>query len=134
MVGAAHRRKVLVVDDDESVRSVLQILFDQEGFDPRTAETLPEARAAIASSMPDLLILDITLGAYSGAEILAELAGRRDAPITVIVSGTIAVGELATRYRVPLVSKPFDVEQLMEVVDHALARGTRPARNGLGDS
>ncbi|MGZ3456616.1 MAG: response regulator [Polyangiales bacterium] len=118
--------RALVVDDEEAVRQVLTILLEQEGYEPQAVATLEEARAAVAQQKPDLLILDITLGALSGAELLAELAREDNAPVTVIVSGTVSSFELALRYGVPLVRKPFDVDALMDVVDGARARGSRP--------
>src|SRR5262245_35646759 len=92
----------LVVDDEEAVRQVLTILLEQEGYEAQAVATLDEARVAVAQQKPDLLILDITLGALSGAELLAELARDPDAPVTVIVSGTVSSFELALRYGVPL--------------------------------
>src|SRR5689334_5802308 len=126
MRGMTVQKRVLVVDDEEAVRQVLAILLEQEGYEAHAVATLEEARTEVARLKPDLLILDITLGAMSGAELLAELAREERAPVTVIVSGTVSSFELALRYGVPLVRKPFDVDVLMEAVDGALARGSRP--------
>lgn len=120
------QKRVLVVDDEEAVRQVLTILLEQEGYEAHAVATLEEARTEVTGLKPDLLILDITLGAMSGAELLAELAREERPPVTVIVSGTVSSFELALRYGVPLVRKPFDVDVLMGVVDGALARGSRP--------
>ena len=55
--------KILVVDDNKVVRSVLEMQLVTHGYEVTTAATGPEAVAAAAANEPDLLILDLTLDA-----------------------------------------------------------------------
>lgn len=127
-MGETQQRRVLVVDDEEDVRTVLRILLEEEGWEVECAATVEAARASLAERMPHVLLLDLGLGTRSGAEILAELSLRPDAPDTVLVSGKDEVVELAMRYgNLPIVRKPFDVEVLMAAVDYAVQRHKRPS-------
>jgi two-component system, NtrC family, response regulator GlrR len=55
--------KILVVDDNKVVRSVLEMQLVTHGYEVTTAATGPEAVTAAAANEPDLLILDLTLDA-----------------------------------------------------------------------
>jgi two-component system, OmpR family, KDP operon response regulator KdpE len=122
MVGRA-----LIVEDDSDFRFVLSILLTTEGWLVRDAASLDDARALLADDMPDLVILDVHLGANVAGELLAQLACRADAPVTVLVSGSDDLRPLARRYGVAYVRKPISIEPLMETVDRALAQRRRPS-------
>ncbi len=52
---------VLVVDDEQSLRQVLELFFKKEGFEVDTASSLAEAEAAIASNAYDLVLTDLRM-------------------------------------------------------------------------
>jgi DNA-binding NtrC family response regulator len=123
----APGKLVLFVDDDEDLTAVMRILLDEEGYRFVGASTLEEARTLLAAEMPDVLVLDMVLGAASGTELLRELAVRSDAPVTVVISGVVDLIEVAMLYgNLPIVRKPFDVDHLMAAMDRAIEKGTRP--------
>ncbi len=78
-----RRGKVLVVDDDESVRVLLTRYLEMEGFEVDQVSDGGGALAAIASSNPDLVLLDLMLPAQDGLDILTRL--RRDSEVPVIL-------------------------------------------------
>lgn len=123
----ASRKLVLFVDDDEDLTAVMRILLDEEGYRFIGASTLEQARAQLGAEMPDVLVLDMVLGAASGTELLRELAVRPDAPVTVLISGVVDLIEVAMLYgNLPIVRKPFDVDHLMAAMDRAIEKGARP--------
>jgi DNA-binding response OmpR family regulator len=75
--------KVLVVDDDESVRVLLTRYLEMEGFEVDEVSDGGGALAAIAATNPDLVLLDLMLPAHDGLDILTRL--RRDSEVPVIL-------------------------------------------------
>jgi DNA-binding response OmpR family regulator len=117
--------RVLVVEDDPVVRKAVAEYLEDEGYDVGAVDTLDGAREFVTQSMPDLLVLDLLLADRSGAELLAELACRGDAPATVILSASPAASEVARRYRLPMLKKPFDLDVLADTLRAAVAAPTR---------
>jgi DNA-binding NtrC family response regulator len=126
-MGDDPRKLVFFVDDDEDLRSVMRILLDEEGYRFAEASSLEEARAFLGETMPDVMVLDMVLGAESGRDLLRELAFRKDGPVTVLISGVVDLIEIAMEYgNLPIVRKPFDVDHLMSAMDRAIETGARP--------
>lgn len=118
---------VLIADDDDDLRTVLEILLATEGWSVCGAASLDEARSVLQAEMPALLVLDVQLADHLAGELLAELACREDSPVTVLVSGSEEICELARRYGVAYARKPVDVDALMATIDRALAQARQPA-------
>ena len=83
---AVVRDSVLLVEDDASAREALSELLRDDGFAVREAATLAEARAALAGEPVDAVLLDLRLPDGDGAALLEELAVRRGAPPTIVVT------------------------------------------------
>jgi DNA-binding response OmpR family regulator len=78
--------RVLVVDDDRALRSTLLDYFDGVGMHGIAAACSREVTREFAAREPDVVILDLQLGAEDGLDILRELRRRSDVPI-LIASG-----------------------------------------------
>jgi DNA-binding response OmpR family regulator len=74
---------VLVVDDDEAVRVLLTRYLEMEGYEVDPVADGASALAAIATAVPDLILLDLMLPAQDGLDILTRL--RRDSNVPVIL-------------------------------------------------
>ena len=82
----------LVVDDDESLRMLVRVNLELEGFTVREAATLAEADAAVRAERPDVVLLDMHLGADESTPLLLRL---RSAGIPVaVVTGSADTAEL----------------------------------------
>ncbi|MGZ3420539.1 MAG: response regulator, partial [Polyangiales bacterium] len=101
------------------VRRAVAERLEDEGYDVGAVGTLDGAREFVTAAMPDLLVLDLLLADRSGAELLAELSCRGDAPATVILSASPAATEVARRYRLPSLRKPFELDALTRAVREA---------------
>ena len=118
--------RILIVDDDRSIRRTLEKFLGGEGYDVATAQDAPQAIAAAPS---DLMLLDLGLPGGSGFDVLTAIAGRHRAPTVVVVTArddmqsTVKAIQLgAYEYLV----KPVDIDRLRSVVRHALeSRDTR---------
>lgn len=112
--------RVLVVDDDEDIRLAVELALAREhGFEAVLCATLEEARAALASFAPDLLLLDVEMPVHDGPETLALLRREPAAAAVPAVFLTARVeAERVARYRelgaVDVVPKPFDLPALRE--------------------
>src|SRR3990172_4474723 len=124
--GASHPGKpmLLVVDDEESVCSSLDLVFSDK-FEIAIAQTGPEAIAKVRDLAPNLMMLDLRLPEMDGLDVL-EQAKTVDAALEVII--VTAVHELSTaieamrRGAFTYVLKPFDVDTLRDLTDRALVK------------
>jgi len=116
------RATVLVVDDERVFRVMSEEALTAKGFDVRTAATLAKARAELAQSTPDVVILDLGLPDVDGLQVIRRLREWSKVPVIVLsargqegdkvaaldagaddyVSKPFAVGELLARLRVAL--------------------------------
>ncbi len=141
--------RILIVDDDRSIRRTLEKFLGGEGHVVTTAQDAPGAIAAAATEV-ELILLDLGLPGGSGFDVLTALAARSQAPTVVVVTArddmqsTVKAIQLgAFEYLV----KPVDIDRLREVVASALesrasreslvelpARDARPVGEILGKS
>jgi len=116
------RRRVLLAEDDEDVRSVFEIVL-AENYDLRTAASGEETISIAQDWQPDVLLLDWTLPDATGEEIVERLRARGSGcaalPI-VVVSGDATVKEIARRIGAVACPKPCAVDQLMIAIERAL--------------
>ena len=78
-------KRILVVDDDESVCAVLEHVIQKEGFQVAKATDGEVALQMVKQQHFDLLVLDVMLPRYGGFEILRELqVDQRDLPVVVV--------------------------------------------------
>lgn len=139
--GGAPRRCVLVVDDDERIRRVLERILGAHGIEANTAASGKEAVRMTASGAYDLVILDLLMPGEDGFSVLKDLA-RRDPDQAILVlsclsdpeSKVTSLGLGADDY----VPKPFHVEELVARVQarlHAVrGRVDRSWAAGASDS
>src|SRR6185503_20964067 len=120
--------RLLVVEDDRGIATLLQHNLAIDGFDVRLAATAHDALRECQDFAPDLVLLDIQLPDGNGFELCRVLrqGGRR--PV-IFVS---ARGQRADKVRGldigadDYVTKPFDMEELVARI-HAVLRRTRPS-------
>jgi CheY-like chemotaxis protein len=118
----SERRRVLLVDDDDDVRSVFELVLG-EIYEVRTAATGAETIESALAWRPDLLLLDWTLPDPTGEEVVDKLRARGSGCETlpiVIVSGDATVKEIARRIGAVACPKPCAIDQLMAAVERAL--------------
>lgn len=117
----------LVVEDDDTIREALSLTLQSEGFDTREAATLSEARAALDVEQPTVVVLDLMLPDGRGDELLSELARASHSPPTVLVSASPDAPDIAMRYGIAWMRKPFDLDRLIGALKQAIARGRSPS-------
>ena len=119
--------RVLVVEDDREIRSLLQSSLSVEGFSVQTAVSLSEARALLQHSAPDLLILDLGLPDGDGVELVRELRRQQAVPVIVVSARHQEAQkiELLDAGADDYLTKPFGIAELLARMRVALRhRGT----------
>jgi DNA-binding NtrC family response regulator len=114
--------KLLVVDDEQSMRQLLSLVFGREGYEVRTARTGREALEILRLSAVDVIISDVKMPDMSGIELLREVrAIAPDTPVIMMTAfATIETAREAFKLGADdFVQKPFDVDELKEIVRRA---------------
>jgi excisionase family DNA binding protein len=110
---------VLVVDDEASVREVVRINLEMEGYTVREASNADEGLSAVEDDAPDLILIDVMMPEVDGWEMLRRVQARHGTgSIPVIMfSGQLessAEREAEQRGAQAFVGKPFDLRALIE--------------------
>ena len=138
----ADERNVLIVDDDNDVRSLLSDLLTEAGYKVNAVATGAEAAAAVAKRMPDLVMMDVKLPDEDGIVLLSRLR-REHTELEVIVmtafGGSSSAIKAMEHGAYDYVTKPFDVDDLLatlkRVFEHAdMANEVSALRLELGKS
>src|ERR687893_787708 len=123
-VQSGPRRKcVLVVEDNATVGGLLVALLREEGYRALRAWDGREAMKMARDRRPDLIVLDLSLPYRDGVEVLHELKANEDtaqAPIVIVSSATVQLTQEDRELVNETVSKPFDIDRLMNVFRRAL--------------
>lgn len=117
------RPKVLVVDDEYSVRELLEIMLDVDGYAVRSAESGRQALDAIREERFDLVITDIRMEPVNGLEVLKEVKAHSPGTVVIIISAyasTETAVEAMNEGAYDYLPKPFDMEEMRAVIRHAL--------------
>jgi two-component system response regulator PilR (NtrC family) len=111
--------RILVVDDERSIREFLTILLQQENYDVVTAASVAEGIEQLTAGRPDLVMCDLKLPDGSGIEVLEDAHRRQlDIPFIIITAHTTPQHALealragAAEY----LSKPFNVDDLKSIL------------------
>ena len=123
---------ILVVDDEPSMRDVLEVLFTRAGFEVTCVGSVKDAAAALSKTPVDLVLTDMKLGSGSGMEVLRTARAMKDAPEVIVITafGTAASAVEAMREGAyHYICKPFDNEELRLLVQKALEKKTLRREN-----
>jgi two-component system response regulator PilR (NtrC family) len=117
--------RVLVVDDELSMREYLDVLLSRAGHQVTTASSVAEGKARLEGDGIDLVISDMKLGTGSGIDILRAAKGKAQGPEVILITayGTPAAAVEAMRQGAyDYICKPFDNDELTLLVQKALEK------------
>jgi two-component system response regulator PilR (NtrC family) len=126
--------RILVVDDERSMRELLAIVLRREGHEVFLAENGRSALALLEREPIDLLISDIKMPDMSGVELLRAAKGADQDLVGIMITAFASTATAVEALRMgayDYLSKPFDVEELKIVVRDALERRRLRQENGL---
>ncbi len=119
------RAKVLIVDDEDAIRSTLKMIFEYEGYDCVLAANGPAALKIAEREAPDLVFLDIKMPQMDGMEVLKGLKEVEGSPPVVILSGhgNVKTAVEATKLGAyDFIEKPPERERILLVARNALSQ------------
>ena len=122
--------RLLIVEDDASIRRLLHAALDRAGYHVTDASDARQALSLADVTRPDLILLDLGLPDRDGLELI-QLFRNRHNPVILVVSARQATGEKVAALDLgadDYLTKPFDSEELLARVRTALRR------RSMGDS
>jgi len=121
----AEQARILVVDDDESIRKVLASILEEKGYVVSTAQSGKEAIEKTQSEFYNLALVDIRLPDMDGTEVLASIKETTPPIVKIIVTGypslqnaIDAVNKGADAY----ILKPFKVDNVLNAIKEHLKK------------
>jgi DNA-binding response OmpR family regulator len=111
---AAVPPRLLVVEDDDSIRTALRWALEDEGYAVAEAVNGEDACRYVAESAPDLMLVDLMLGAVDGFAVIREVRRSHDLPI-IVVSARADTHDIVAALEAgadDYVTKPFQVKEI----------------------
>jgi two-component system, NtrC family, response regulator PilR len=115
--------RLLVVDDEPSMREFLEILLSQEGYQVTTAESGEEAFKIFERLEPDLILTDIKMPGMSGLDLIREIRTLDSAVPVIAITAYASANDALRAVRegaYDYLSKPFQIEDLRIIIRNAL--------------
>ena len=119
----AANANVWVVDDDKSIRWVLEKAIANEGLDIQSFEDGNSAYDKIFEEQPDVLISDIRMPGIDGLELLQKIKDKHPEIPVIITTAHSDLDSAVSSYQggaFEYLPKPFDVDEVVEVLNRAL--------------
>ncbi len=119
-----EKRKVLIVDDDRDIVTIVSTILGGRGWDIRAAYNGQEALEAVTLSKPDIILLDIMMPEMNGIEVLKRIK-KIDADARIIM--ITAFGDVESYLdsmelgAYEYINKPFETDELLEMIDRVAA-------------
>jgi two-component system, chemotaxis family, chemotaxis protein CheY len=111
-------QRILIVDDDESIRQIVRMCLTDEGYQVFEAPNGQVALNRVADVQPGLILLDLRMPVMDGwefARLYNSLPGEK-APIVAFVAALNAEHETANLDAAGVIAKPFDLDDLLHSV------------------
>src|SRR3982074_3659713 len=123
--------RVLLADDDEAVRDMLQVTLERDGFEVVAVASVSEALARIAKEKFDLLLSDLHMPhAGDGFTVVSAMRHTHPNAVTLVLSGYPAIDEALSAIRLQadeVLIKPIEIASLREIIHEKL---TSPLAQG----
>jgi two-component system response regulator PilR (NtrC family) len=114
---------LLIVDDELSMRELLELVFHQEGYRVSTAESVSQAREILAAESVQLVISDMRLTDGNGLELLRHIRDNHPDTLFVLITAFASAESAIDALKFgayDYITKPFDIDDLKKIVQNAL--------------
>ncbi len=123
---------IISLDDDQDFREYLAGTLTSEGHSVTTVSSPDELYKRASEQQPDIVLLDIKMGKYSGEEVLREIRTRWPKQCVIVVTGYPSLDSMRDTFKQDVfdyISKPFSVDDMRRVLSQAseqLGLGQKP--------
>lgn len=126
--------KILVVDDEQSIREFFDIWLSREGYEVTCVDSADKALNKISENIYDLVVTDIAMPGKSGLELLAEM--KETSPETSVImitayASTESAVEAMKNGAYDYIMKPFKLEEIKLIIKKALEQSYLTKENAL---
>ena len=119
MAARARKYRILVVDDEPSVLTTYRMILEQKGYEVVGVPSSEEARRALESSNPDLLLCDLSLEEKESGFKVIEYALRIQPELpSLLLTGYAGkdISDRAQRLGISVLLKPVDIQEFLGVI------------------
>ena len=119
------QHRILVVDDDEAAREVLQEALRRDGYDVDAAESAEEALALLESRQFDLVVTDVHMSGLTGIDLTARISETYPSTVVIVVTafGSSDITIRAVRSGAfDFITKPFQMDKIRRIIAKALEK------------
>jgi CheY-like chemotaxis protein len=109
--------KILLIDDDPDIRTVMSKVLNKEGYEVQTAASREEALQKLSLEKPSVILLDVLLSGADGRELCREIKREADTkhiPVIMFSGHPGAALQFETYGANDFISKPFNTETLLQ--------------------
>jgi two-component system, NtrC family, nitrogen regulation response regulator GlnG len=124
-------KPVWIVDDDRSIRWVIEKALSREGIPFNSFATAQEALNALSDGAPEVLVSDIRMPGLSGLELLQAVKQRHPAVPVIVMTAYSDLDSAVAAFQsgaYEYLPKPFDVDQAVDLIRRALEESRREAQ------
>ncbi|HTM90874.1 MAG TPA: response regulator [Flavisolibacter sp.] len=115
--------KVLIIDDDPDVRTVMNIVMQKQGYEVATAFSKKDALSKLEDFQPSVILLDVLLSGTDGREFCREIKQNeemKNVPVIMVSAHPGAAENINSYGADDFVSKPIDTVSLMEKIERLI--------------
>ena len=125
--------KILIAEDDKSIRTELNELLKNAGYQTECIEDFSKSLEQITTSDSDLILLDINLPYTNGEQLLQEIRRKSDTPVIMVTSRTTEIDEvISMSYGADdYITKPYNPTILLLRISAVLKRMSKEKTNSL---
>jgi DNA-binding response OmpR family regulator len=116
------RKRVLIVDDERAILTVLGIKLRVSGYDVMTASNGEEALYLVKSMRPDIMLLDVIMPGMDGFEVLQKVRAVSELPVIVISAKPENARKALSLGANDFLAKPLDVDEVVTKIEELLGQ------------
>lgn len=116
--------KILLIDDDPDVRTVMSTMLEKQGYDVETASRREEALQKLETRIPSIILMDVLLSGYDGRELCREIKANqktKDIPIIMFSGHPSAATQFEVYGANDFIAKPIKMQTLLRKLSEQIA-------------